>query len=95
MNLSKVERLNVYEMMLRDYRWSPMCFTDWHKVKKNTSLGFCYWLIQNGFKIDFLPELLQYNPTNNPCGGYWFLIGARRPRYKILQQAIAAVKKVI
>ena len=94
MSLSNFERLNVYKMMLRDYRWSPMYLVNGYKVKKNVQLGFCYWLTMNKqLSLNKFPELLNLQPPADES--YWFPIGARRPRYKVLKQAIAAVKKVI
>lgn len=93
--ISPIDRLMIYEKMLRSYKWSLYTPKYFH----NTRYGICFWLWQNTDVSTPFGQLYNYPELKNPgilSGyGYWWERGKIQPRILAIQQAISDVKKVI
>lgn len=94
--MTKIERLEIYKKMLKDYRICNIpLIGGFFKQYLNTFAGFCSYLYQNRFNfiLNDLIELNKLRPISRKNNNsLWFEEGLLKPRIELLKKAISDTK---
>jgi hypothetical protein len=91
---TREKRLKIYKSMLRAYIIGWIFLSNRHKFRRGfcNYLSYCYYNIY----IQDLPELYSLRPKISWSGtNFWFKVGKKWPRIKLLIKAIHKTKQLI